>query len=104
MRTLLIVVLMVTACTDGDVPVEEACAEQAEAWCGIVEQCDSWVWPSCVQYRTDECLKELHAPVPADAQGTCLDALGAVELDESCSVMSGNWWPDECERTRSGDC
>jgi hypothetical protein len=100
-------VVMVTGCSDGEemVPVKEVCVGQAEAWCAIVDQCDHWTWPSCVQERTDACLDEIPGPISDSANNACLDILWSTELsDSTCAVESGAWWPEECSCTRDGSC
>ncbi len=107
MRVLLaLAVVIVTGCSDGSdvVSVKDACAEQADAWCSIVEQCDSWSWPDCVRYRTDDCLSEMTSPVPFDDQDACLDILYRTELTDACAIEEGAWWPEECACTRDGSC
>lgn len=101
MRLAIILAVALSACGGSDeITVEEACAEQADAWCSIVDQCETWSWPSCVQERTRECLSEMSAPIETAAQDACLDILYATELTDSCEVESGAWWPAECQATR----
>lgn len=78
MRTLLIVALMVTACTDGDVPVEEACAEQAEVFCAT--PCLAG-WDNCLIDFENGCLRVAqNDAVSQEDHAACLEQIDDPEL------------------------
>jgi len=99
MRILMVLaVVMVTGCSDGKgmLTADQVCAERAEAWCSIVDQCDGWSWPNCIQEQTDKCIAS-QEPVLQCEQDACLVALWSTELNDGCEVVAGSWSPPECE-------